>query len=403
MGSPAPTHQTVALVPARGGSKSIPHKNIQLLAGRPLLYWVCLAAERCESVDATFVSTDDPQIVDVVLRLGLEKVRPIERAPETATDTASTESVMLDFASRVKFEHILLLQATSPLTHDDDLRRAFSVYQGGTAADSVLSLVRQRRFFWEEQQDGFVRALNYDPRHRIRRQDQRGSLVENGAFYLTSREHLLQSRCRLSGRIAYVEMPSDTFVELDEPDDWITVEHLLRRRLKMTAKRTPRRDQIRLVATDVDGVLTDSGMYYSESGDELKKFSTRDGKGFELLRNDGLLTCIITGEASRSVERRAAKLRVDEVFTNVQDKVACMDAILRRRGLDWAQVAYVGDDLGDLALLKRVGFSSAPADAVEAVRKAVHLVTVSPGGNGAFREVAEHVLSLRGTPTNLVP
>jgi YrbI family 3-deoxy-D-manno-octulosonate 8-phosphate phosphatase len=171
----------------------------------------------------------------------------------------------------------------------------------------------------------------------------------------------------------------------------------------MTAKRTPRRDQIRLVATDVDGVLTDSGMYYSESGDELKKFSTRDGKGFELLRNDGLLTCIITGEASRSVERRAAKLRVDEVFTNVQDKVACMDAILRRRGLDWAQVAYVGDDLGDLALLKRVGFSSAPADAVEAVRKAVHLVTVSPGGNGAFREVAEHVLSLRGTPTNLVP
>ncbi len=385
----------VALIPARGGSKSIPQKNILTIAGKPLLYWVCRAVQECPHITAGYVATDDVRIADAVAGFQFSKLHTIERAPDTATDTASTESAMLDFAQRVAFDNLVLIQATSPLLDASDLTRACETFEAG-GYDSLLSLVRQKRFTWKEGPNGEAIPTNYDPVTRPRRQDFDGYLVENGALYIMRRGILDEYKCRLGGKMGYVEMSADSYLELDEPEDRQMIEQLLLSREQERGGVAAKMRAIKMVATDIDGVLTDSGMYYSENGDELKKFSTRDGMAFEMLRNAGLLTAIITRENRELNERRAAKLQVDELFQGCLDKVSVMETILERCGVTWEQVAYIGDDYGDVPLLQRVGLGACPSDAMAIVKRNVPLVLDTPGGHGAYREFVERILQVQG-------
>jgi len=156
---------------------------------------------------------------------------------------------------------------------------------------------------------------------------------------------------------------------------------------------------IRLFATDVDGVLTDGGMCYSDSGDEWKRFHVRDGMGIKLLQHAGLLTALITQEQTKLVARRAEKLTIPEVHQGAHDKLAVLRDIVGRHGLELNQVAYIGDDVNDLEVLQAVGFSAAPADAIPVVRKAVHYVCKKVGGGGAVREVADLILAAQARPS----
>jgi len=164
----------------------------------------------------------------------------------------------------------------------------------------------------------------------------------------------------------------------------------------MTKKElTLRLQRIKMLATDVDGVLTDSGMYYSENGEELKKFNTRDGMGMVLLRNAGYKLAIVTSEDTKIVERRAAKLKIVDVLQGVRDKVAAMEILLKRHSLTWEEVAYIGDDVNDLQVLKRAGFAATPADCTEENRKTAHYVTKKKGGEGCVREVCDMLLAMK--------
>src|SRR5262245_61486469 len=150
--------------------------------------------------------------------------------------------------------------------------------------------------------------------------------------------------------------------------------------------------QIRLFATDVDGVLTDAGMYYSETGDEWKKFNTRDGMGIKLLQRAGIITAIVTQERTKLVARRAEKLAIPELHQGVMDKLAVICEMAARHGLTLSQVAYIGDDINDLEALKAVGFSASPADGMPQVSAVVDYVCQKKGGEGAVREIIELIL-----------
>jgi len=157
--------------------------------------------------------------------------------------------------------------------------------------------------------------------------------------------------------------------------------------------------RLRLVLTDCDGVLTDGTVYVSEHGEELKRFSLRDGMGVERLREAGIGTAIVTRERSPIVARRAEKLRLPHLFDGVLDKAAELPRILAAAGCGKDEVAFIGDDLNDLGLLDEVGrqgLTAAPFDALEPVAVAVHHVCRGRGGEGAFRELAEWILGLRG-------
>jgi len=388
-----------AFIPVRAGSKSIPLKNIKEMAGRPLVHWTIKAADECAPIDRIVVSTDSPVIEEAVGAFGSAKVHFHRRSTESATDTASTEQVMLEYArDNADFDVMVLIQATSPLLTADDLERGIRLYETGRYG-AVLSVVRQKRFVWQVEGDAVV-PVNYDFSDRPRRQDFDGFLVENGAFYITSREALLESGCRLSGRVGAVEMDEASYYEIDEPSDWSIVEGLLAResRADLSVAAAPvagMRDlsKIKALFTDCDGVLTDGGMYYSEAGDELKKFQTRDGVGFAMLQRAGLVVGIITSESVELVKRRAAKLKLDEVHVGAHDKMRVIADLCEKYSLKLDEIAYIGDDVMDLPVIRAVGFGCSVSDGMPEARDAAVYVTKAGGGEGAVREVAELLLA----------
>lgn len=167
-------------------------------------------------------------------------------------------------------------------------------------------------------------------------------------------------------------------------------------------KRRARR--IRLVLTDNDGVLTDAGVYYSAEGEEFKRFSIRDGMGVMLLRRAGIETAIITSEMSESVRRRAEKLEMPFLYLGVKEKHRHLDTILGETRLSLDQVAYIGDDVNDLEIMKIVGgngLTATPADGLPLIQRLSHYRCKQSGGHGAFRDFAEWLLHLRGAPNHL--
>ncbi|MGD9849896.1 MAG: KdsC family phosphatase [Nitrospirales bacterium] len=152
---------------------------------------------------------------------------------------------------------------------------------------------------------------------------------------------------------------------------------------------------IRLFATDVDGVLTDAGMYYAESGDEWKKFNTRDGMGIKMLQAQGVVTAIITMEQTKVVARRAQKLKIEEVFQGITNKAEVLSSLSVKYNIALEHMAYIGDDVNDLPALQIVGFSCAPADCVDEVRSVVDYVCEKRGGEGAVREIADKILQMK--------
>ena len=241
---------TVAFIPVRGGSKSIKNKNIMPLAGKPLVYWTILACVESTSIEKIYVSTDSEEIKHVVEGFGLDeeshsgyyrycesrlgfptqqhkslnaiwrsKVEVISRSPETASDTATSESALIEFCKNYEFDKVVFLQATSPLTTSDDIEGAIEKIEE-EKADSLVSVVHRYQFLWNT--DG--KPMNYDPKNRPRRQDWNGYLIENGAFYINSRENILNSKCRISGEVTFWEMDQKTLFEVDEPEDWKIVE-----------------------------------------------------------------------------------------------------------------------------------------------------------------------------------
>jgi YrbI family 3-deoxy-D-manno-octulosonate 8-phosphate phosphatase len=153
--------------------------------------------------------------------------------------------------------------------------------------------------------------------------------------------------------------------------------------------------KIKLLLTDCDGVLTDGGVYYSHRGEEMKRFSMRDGMGIERLRREtGIDVGIITGENSKATAQRAAKLGIDELHLHASDKLSVCEKIRQKRALLPEHIAYIGDDYNDLELLQNVGLSASPADALPKVFDKVDYICISPGGHGAFREFAELIIGL---------
>lgn len=386
----------VAFIPVRGGSKSIPLKNIKPICGKPLVYWAVKAACECKYIDRVYVATDSHKIRETVesFKTGIEaelfgKAIVIDRSSESASDTASTEFAMLEFAGKYEFDNIVLVQATSPLLQAVDLARGFEEFdKPGT--DSVMSFVRQKRFNWAYTNEGNVEPTNYDVFHRPRRQGFAGYLVENGAFYITSKVSLLKTQNRVSGNIKAVEMNEDTFYEIDEPSDWVIIEALMKKNGIVAPNEVP---EIKMFLTDCDGCLTDGGMYYSEHGDELKKFNTRDGMGFALLKEKGILTGIITSESVDLNRRRAEKLKLDILEVGCKNKAGVIERLCGQYGVAFENACYIGDDVNDIESLKMVGFGCCPADALPEVKAVAKYITTARGGEGVIREVVDMLIN----------
>ncbi len=217
----------IAFIPVRGGSKSIPMKNIKEICGKPLVYWTTKAANDSVCIDKVVVATDSDEIKNIVKSFNLSKVEIYDREATNAQDTSSTESVMLEYLKKANLgmnDNFFLIQATSPMLksiHIDEMYQKFIKEN----SDSAFSCVLTKRFFWTKEGE----SVNYDYKNRPRRQDFEGYMLENGACYINSVENILRDKNRLSGKKTLYEMPEYTSYEIDEPDDFLIIEELMKR------------------------------------------------------------------------------------------------------------------------------------------------------------------------------
>jgi N-acylneuraminate cytidylyltransferase len=216
--------------------------------------------------------------------------------------------------------------------------------------------------------------------------------MENGAFCISLVSDIIKYNNRISGNIGICEMPEYTFVEIDEPEDWIIAERLfLKNNYSLTNYDF---SKIKIFLSDVDGVLTDAGMYYTEKGDEIKKFSTYDGMAFKILQKRGVKVGIITTEDRQLNRNRAQKLSLDFDFHGADDKLKIIKELCKKQNINLNQVAYIGDDVNCFELLSNVGFPACPKNAVEKIKSIPNIIQISQnGGSGAVREFVEIIIN----------
>lgn len=375
-----------AIIPLRKNSKGIPGKNKKKMLGRPLFSWVLTAAIFSE-LDEVYVFTDDQEIIDFVNKEyhWSPKVKVLLRNDENASDTASTESTMLEFAENVQhnFDILCLLQATSPMTTSVDINATLNEVIKNKKT-SALTVVNTHRFIWNS--DGTPQ--NYDVFKRPRRQDFDGLLIENGAVYVTTKEAFLTSKNRVSGTIGLVKMPEESLVEIDSLSDWDIVENLLAER----QKKSKVHQRIEYLVLDVDGVFTDGCIYYNAEGEMAKKFDMRDGMGLEILRQNQVEVLVMTSENSDLVAQRMKKLQIKHTFLGVKDKFSFLKQFLLDRNSSFGAVAYVGDDVNDLTNICSVGWSFTPSNATDIVKANADYVLTNASAAGAIRETCEILL-----------
>ena len=379
----------VAVIPARGGSKGVPGKNLRRVGGVSLVARAVHSALAAASITQVYVSTDDPRTAAEARAAGADV---IDRPAELAGDTATSESALLHAlgvldADDRPVDVLVFLQCTSPFVSATDLDAAVGLVLADEA-DSVFSAVDNHAFLWRPDGDRVV-GVNHDPGHRQRRQDRAPEYRETGAFYVFRADRFAAVGHRFFDRTAVVAVPELTALEIDTEADLAVACALA----PIVDPRSAPVDAA-AVATDFDGVHTDDRVIVDQHAVEAVRVSRGDGLGVALLREAGIPFVIVSKERNPVVGARAAKLKVD-VLQGVDDKVCALTAWLDRRGLEAHQVAYVGNDINDLPVMAVVGWPIAVADAHPEVLRAARLVLTRSGGRGAVREVCDLVLAGR--------
>ncbi|KJQ54016.1 acylneuraminate cytidylyltransferase [Microbacterium sp. SA39] len=379
--------RTVAIIPARGGSKQVPRKNVQRVGGIPLIERAVRAALAAEGVDLVVVSTDDAEIAAVSRAAGAQVVR---RPAEISGDTATSESAILHALDELEAQGeqvdiVAFLQATSPFIPSDALSAAVDDVRADRA-DSVFSAFETYGFLWRRDDAGAAVAINHDAAHRPRRQDREPHHLETGAFYVFRADGFREHRHRFFGRIRLAEVPEWTAIEIDDE------QQLRIARTLAVLHEAPESIPVRAVVTDFDGVHTDDTAIVDADGGERVRVSREDGMGVALLRRSGIPMLILSTEVNAVVRARAEKLRVP-VLHGIDDKAAALTDWARENGVGLADIAYLGNDVNDLAAMRLVGWPIAVANAHPLVLEEARVVLRRRGGEGAVRELVERVLS----------
>jgi YrbI family 3-deoxy-D-manno-octulosonate 8-phosphate phosphatase len=385
----------LAVVPARGGSKAIPRKNVRRVAGEPLLGYVLREARRSRHLTRVLVSTDDPEIAAVAAAYGTEA---IPRPAEISGDKATSEEALLhalDFLrAREGYEPELLvfLQCTSPLTLAADIDGTVDCLLADEA-DSALAVMPFHYFIWQRR-DGDGVGVNHQKLVRPMRQDRDPQFLEAGAVVAMRTTGFRAAKHRFFGRTALYEMPADRVLEIDEPHDLERAEILLRER-KAARPLAELPARIAALVLDFDGVLTDNTVIVLEDGREAVRCSRSDSWGLKQLREAGVSVVILSYEANPVVAARARKMGV-ECLHGQHDKVAALGQWLAERGHSAADTVYLGNDVNDIGCLTKVGCGVVVADAHPAAARAARLVLQAKGGAGAVRELCDLILTKMG-------
>ncbi|MFC9236696.1 cytidylyltransferase domain-containing protein [Streptomyces decoyicus] len=414
----------VAVIPARGGSKGVPAKNLAAVGGVPLVARAVRECRAARLVTDVVVSTDDAGIAAAARGAGAVVVR---RPGDIAGDTATSEAAVLHAMDAYEAEHgtrvdaVLLVQCTSPFIVREDIDGvAAAVVEGG--ADSALTVAPFHGFVWRDAADdadvspapaerpagatvpaqatatapatltttgGY--GVNHDKSFRPRRQDRPQDLLETGAAYAMEAAGFRAGGHRFFGRTELVRTDPARVLEIDDPHDLARARALAPLLDAERPGALPTLDDIDAVVLDFDGTQTDDRVLIDSDGREIVAVHRGDGLGIAALRKAELKLLILSTETNPVVAARARKLRVP-VLHGIDRKDLALKQWCEEAGIAPERVLYVGNDVNDLPCFDLVGWPVAVAGAHDVVRGAARALTATPGGSGAIREIAAWLL-----------
>ncbi len=400
--------EILALIPARGGSKGIPRKNVRSFAGYPLIAWSIAAAKQPSLVTRVIVSTDDEEIAAVAREWGAETpfLRPAEFAQDKTTDLPVFEHALkwLEEIEGYYPEIVIQLRPTSPirpLTMVDDAIRILLNHKDADCVRGVVPAAQNPFKMWRFNGEGkplkpLLEVEGIAEPYNAPRQILPPVYWQTGHIDAI-RVSTITSKKSLTGDVIYpLVVDSKYTVDIDNLSDWVKYEALVYSGLEMVSPGNPRRpvpETIKLIITDFDGVITDNHVITDQDGREMVLASRGDSMHIKTLRQTGIEFMILSSEANPVVMARAKKMGVEAIHNlGMEHKDRAMLEILKKKNIEAENVIYVGNDLNDLPCFKIAGWNVAVADAApEVIRAADHVLTKN-GGHGAIRELCELVL-----------
>ncbi|MFF8941056.1 cytidylyltransferase domain-containing protein [Streptomyces sp. NPDC014864] len=417
-GPRASVRRVLAVIPARGGSKGVPAKNLAPVGGVPLVARAVRECRAARLVTDVVVSTDDQAIAAAARQAGAEVVL---RPAAIAGDTATSEAAVLHALDAHEALHgspvdaVLLVQCTSPFLLREDVDGvAAAVVEHG--ADTAVTVAPFHGFVWRDAADdpavGGTRSaaavggavalansteteggygVNHDKSFRPRRQDRPQDLLETGAAYAMDAAGFREHRHRFFGRTELVRTDPARVLEVDDPHDLARARALAPLFDADRPGALPTYDDIDAVVLDFDGTQTDDRVLIDSDGREFVSVHRGDGLGIAALRRSGLTMLILSTEQNPVVAARARKLKLP-VLHGIDRKDLALKQWCEEQGIAPERVLYVGNDVNDLPCFALVGWPVAVASAHDVVRGAARAVTTVPGGDGAIREIASWIL-----------
>ncbi|MGD8455353.1 MAG: acylneuraminate cytidylyltransferase [Anaerolineales bacterium] len=400
--------EVLAIIPARGGSKSIPRKNVLDFAGHPLIAYSIAAGLKAENVTRTIVSTDDEEIAEAARKYGAEVpfTRPAEYAQDDTLDLAVFQHALGWLAENEDYhpEVVVQLRPTSPVRPPDLVDRAVNLLLDNPEADSVRGIVPSRQNpykMWRIGQEGRMKPLLnveglVEP-YNAPRQGLPQSYWQTGHIDAIRPATILEKGVMSGDVIMPLVIDVRYTVDIDTPRDWEQAEELMRSgalpAVVPDGKPYGLPDEIDLIVLDFDGVLTDNRVWVDEKGVEGVAAHRGDGMGISLLKKAGFEVIVLSTETNPVVAARCEKMKI-EAYQGVEDKGTVLKKLLKERKAKPEHVIYVGNDVNDLACFPLVGCAAAVADAHPEVRSQADLILKTKGGYGAVRELSELILSL---------
>ncbi len=399
-------NEVLVVIPARGGSKGIPRKNIRLLAGYPLIAYSIEIARQSSLVTRIIVSTEDEEIATIARELGAEV--PFLRPPELAQDDTRDLPVFqhalnwLNEKEGYVPDAVVHLRPTTPIRERDSLDRAIKLLIDHPAGDSVRAVVvpdKNPFKMWTIRPDGMMNPLiqldDIQEAYNAPRQSLPDAYWHSGQIDVIRPETLLVKNSMTGDNILPIILDPLYSVDIDTMDTWHYAEWVIQsHKLDLAYPgKHPRAwpEKISLAVFDFDGVFTDNRVWVDEQGHEMVAAYRSDSFGISRLASWGIPTLVISTEPNPVVEARCKKMRVEYVH-GVQDKVPVLSEILRQKGIPPSETIFTGNDINDLGCFKLTGFAVAVADALPEALNNADLILQHRGGHGAVRELCELIL-----------
>lgn len=401
--------EILALIPARGGSKGIPRKNIRSFAGYPLIAWSIAAAKESSHITRIIVSTDDEKIASVAKEWGAEApfLRPAEISQDNTTDLPVFEHALkwLEDVEGYRPDVVIQLRPTSPLRPKGMIDSAIRILQDHKDADCVRGVVAAgqnpfKMWRFEGEDRPLIQLLEVDG---IKEPYNAPRQILPPVYWQTGhidaiRTSTISDKKSLTGDVIYpLVIDSKYTVDIDTLSDWSKYESVIYSGLDVVSPGKGRKkmpETIQLIICDFDGVVTDNSVITDQDGKESVLASRSDSMHIKTLKEKGIDFMILSSEPNPVVQARALKMGVESIHgVGMQDKGRVMREVLEKKNIKAENVIYIGNDLNDLPCFEIAGWSVAVADAYPEVIRVADFVLTKKGGHGAIRELCELVIS----------